>query len=141
MQQVRQLLVLPWFRWLYGTRLVSQTADGVFQASLASAVFFNPEHQTDPKQAAAGFVVLLQRHQLLREQQSRGVRVRIDFERFTQRLHGIRRLRVNRSAVKLIEDPRLQLRVTRLDVGGSVGLLREIAVALVRGANAILRDM
>jgi MFS family permease len=48
-----------WFRWLYGTRLASQTADGVFQASLASAVFFNPEHQTDPKQAAAGFVVLL----------------------------------------------------------------------------------
>jgi MFS family permease len=39
--------------------LVSQTADGVFQASLASAVFFNPDHQTDPKQAAAGFVVLL----------------------------------------------------------------------------------
>jgi MFS family permease len=38
---------------------VSQTADGVFQASLASAVFFNPDHQTDPKQAAAGFVVLL----------------------------------------------------------------------------------
>jgi MFS family permease len=31
----------------------------VFQASLASAVFFNPDHQTDPKQAAAGFVVLL----------------------------------------------------------------------------------
>jgi MFS family permease len=38
---------------------VSQTADGVLQGSLASAVFFNPDHQTDPKQAAAGFVVLL----------------------------------------------------------------------------------
>ncbi len=38
---------------------MSQAADGVFQASLASAVFFNPDHQTDPKQAAAGFVVLL----------------------------------------------------------------------------------
>ncbi|HET7530296.1 MAG TPA: MFS transporter [Mycobacteriales bacterium] len=56
---VRELLERRWFRWLFGTRLVSQCADGVFQASLASAVFFNPDHQTDPKQAAAGFVVLL----------------------------------------------------------------------------------
>ena len=56
---VVELLREKWFPWLYATRLVSQTADGVFQASLASAVFFNPDHQTDPKQAAAGFVVLL----------------------------------------------------------------------------------
>src|SRR4051812_34772400 len=56
---VRDLLRQPWFPWLYATRLVSQTADGVFQASLASAVFFNPDHQVDPKRAAAGFVVLL----------------------------------------------------------------------------------
>src|SRR3954470_23609587 len=56
---IRELLARRWFRWLFGTRLVSQCADGVFQASLASAVFFNPDHQTDPKQAAAGFVVLL----------------------------------------------------------------------------------
>src|SRR5947199_2250090 len=56
---IRELLGRHWFRWLFGTRLVAQCADGVFQASLASAVFFNPDHQTDPKQAAAGFVVLL----------------------------------------------------------------------------------
>jgi MFS family permease len=56
---VSDLLHRRWFRWLFGTRLVSQCADGVFQSSLASAVFFNPDHQTDPKQAAAGFVVLL----------------------------------------------------------------------------------
>src|SRR5947199_6127785 len=56
---IRELLGRHWFRWLFGTRLVSQCADGVFQSSLASAVFFNPEHQTDPRQAAAGFVVLL----------------------------------------------------------------------------------
>src|SRR3954470_21903978 len=56
---IRELLARRWFRWLFGTRLVSQTADGIFQGSLASAVFFNPDHQTDPKQAAAGFVVLL----------------------------------------------------------------------------------
>jgi MFS family permease len=56
---VRELLRERWFPRLFATRLVSQTADGVFQASLASAVFFNPDHQTDPKQAAAGFVVLL----------------------------------------------------------------------------------
>ena len=57
--RVAELLRERWFPWLYATRLVSQTADGVFQASLAGAVFFNPDHQTDPKQAAAGFVVLL----------------------------------------------------------------------------------
>jgi MFS family permease len=56
---VRALLRSRWFRWLFGTRLLSQAADGLFQASLASAVFFNPDHQTDPRQAAAGFVVLL----------------------------------------------------------------------------------
>src|SRR5919107_5827840 len=56
---VRELLRERWFPRLYATRLVSQTADGIFQGSLASAVFFNPDHQTDPKQAAAGFVVLL----------------------------------------------------------------------------------
>src|SRR3954469_10756528 len=56
---VRDLLREQWFPRLYATRLSAQTADGVFQASLASAVFFSPDHQTDPKQAAAGFVVLL----------------------------------------------------------------------------------
>jgi MFS family permease len=56
---LRELLGERWFPRLYATRLVSQAADGIFQGSLASAVFFNPDHQTDPKQAAAGFVVLL----------------------------------------------------------------------------------
>src|SRR3954452_16591501 len=56
---IKEVLALHWFRWLFATRLVSQCADGVFQASLAGAVFFNPDNQTDPKQAAAGFVVLL----------------------------------------------------------------------------------
>jgi MFS family permease len=56
---LQELRAQQWFRWLFGTRLVAQCADGVFQSSLASAVFFNPDHQTDPKQAAAGFVVLL----------------------------------------------------------------------------------
>jgi MFS family permease len=56
---VRALLARRWLRWLYATRVVSQTADGVFQASVAGAVFFNPDNQTDPKHAAAGFVVLL----------------------------------------------------------------------------------
>jgi len=37
------------FRRLYATRLVAQTADGVFQVALASYVLFSPE-----KQATAG---------------------------------------------------------------------------------------
>jgi hypothetical protein len=47
------------FRRLYATRLASQCADGVFQASLAGAVLFNPEQAADPGRVAAGFAVLL----------------------------------------------------------------------------------
>src|SRR5438309_6352915 len=56
---VHGLFARRWFASLYGARTVAQSADGIFQASLASAVFFNPDHQTDPRQAAAGFVILL----------------------------------------------------------------------------------
>ncbi|MBV9293404.1 MAG: MFS transporter, partial [Frankiales bacterium] len=56
---LRELVRERWFPTLLTTRLVSQTGDGVFQASLASAVFFNPDHQTNPHRAATGFVVLL----------------------------------------------------------------------------------
>jgi MFS family permease len=55
----RAVLRRPDFRRLYTTRLTSQCADGVFQASLAGAVLFNPEQQTDPAQIATGFAVLL----------------------------------------------------------------------------------
>jgi MFS family permease len=47
------------FRRLYGTRLASQCADGVFQVSLAGAVLFNPERAADPAAIAAGFAALL----------------------------------------------------------------------------------
>jgi MFS family permease len=56
---VRALFREPGFGRLFATRLVSQSADGVFQASLASAVLFNPEHATDPGTLAAGFSVIL----------------------------------------------------------------------------------
>jgi len=56
---LRELGREPGFRRLYATRLISQAADGMLQASLASAVFFNPEHTTDARTAAAGFSVLL----------------------------------------------------------------------------------
>lgn len=56
---LRGLLRRPDFRRLYATRLASQTADGIFQASLAGAVLFNPERAADPAQVAAGFATLL----------------------------------------------------------------------------------
>jgi MFS family permease len=59
LQAVRALLRGREFRRLFATRLASQTADGIFQASLASAVFFNPERATTAADAAAGFAVLL----------------------------------------------------------------------------------
>ncbi len=47
------------FRRLYFTRVGSQFADGLFQASLAGTVLFNPEQQADPVAVAVGFAVLL----------------------------------------------------------------------------------
>lgn len=49
----------PDFRRLYGTRLASQCADGIFQASLAGVVLFSPESAGDPADIAAGFAALL----------------------------------------------------------------------------------
>ena len=46
-------------------RLVSQFGDGVFQASLAGAVLFNPERQSDAADIAGGFAVLLLPYSLI----------------------------------------------------------------------------
>lgn len=47
------------FRRLLSVRLFGQFADGVFQASLAGTVLFNPERQAHAADIAAGFAVLL----------------------------------------------------------------------------------
>jgi MFS family permease len=56
---LRSVLRRPDFRRLYGTRLTSQCADGVFQASLAGVVLFSPESAADPADIAGGFAALL----------------------------------------------------------------------------------
>jgi len=56
---VRGLLRRGDFRRLLGTRMSGQFADGVFQASLAGAVLFNPERAATPADVAAGFAILL----------------------------------------------------------------------------------
>jgi len=58
-QDLRTLLRGRDFSRLYATRLASQGADGVFQTSLASALLFSPEHQTDPASLATSFTVVL----------------------------------------------------------------------------------
>jgi MFS family permease len=45
------------FRRLFATRLVSQAADGAFQAGLASLFFFSPERATTAGAVAAAFAV------------------------------------------------------------------------------------
>lgn len=57
--QLREILRGRDFRRLYGTRLVSQLTDGVFQVALAGYVFFSPERQTTAGKAAAAFAVTL----------------------------------------------------------------------------------
>jgi MFS family permease len=47
------------FRRLLAVRLAGQFGDGVFQASLAGAVLFNPERQAHAADVAAGLAVLL----------------------------------------------------------------------------------
>ncbi|MDT4940466.1 MAG: hypothetical protein QOJ34_555 [Pseudonocardiales bacterium] len=49
----------PGFRRLFATRLVCQFGDGVFQASLAGAVLFDPQRQARAADVAAAFTVLL----------------------------------------------------------------------------------
>ena len=55
----------PGFRRLFATRLVCQFGDGVFQASLAGAVLFDPERQAHAADVAAGFTVLLLPYSLI----------------------------------------------------------------------------
>lgn len=56
---LRAVLREPHFRRLYATRLTAQTADGVFQAALASFVLFSPENQATAGTTAAAFATLL----------------------------------------------------------------------------------
>ena len=53
------------FRRLFGVRIAAQFGDGVFQASLAGAVLFNPEHAAHAADIAAGFTVLLLPYSLI----------------------------------------------------------------------------
>ena len=56
---LREVVSGPDFRRLFSVRLAGQFADGLFQAALFSAVFFNPERATSAGQAAAAFATLL----------------------------------------------------------------------------------
>ncbi len=56
---LREVVRSPGFRQLMAVRLSGQLSDGLFQASLFSAVFFNPERATSAGQAAAAFATLL----------------------------------------------------------------------------------
>ena len=62
---LREALSRPDFRRLYGTRLTSQCADGVFKASLAGVVLFSPESAGDPAEIASAFAVLLLPYSLI----------------------------------------------------------------------------
>ncbi|MFG1620045.1 MFS transporter [Nonomuraea wenchangensis] len=53
------------FRHLFGTRLVSQFSDGIFQFAVTGFAFFSPESQTTALQVAAGLAVLLLPYSLL----------------------------------------------------------------------------
>ena len=68
MTRRRHLLVAladPGFRRLFATRIGCQFGDGVFQASLAGTVLFNPERQAHAADIAAGFAVLLLPYSLI----------------------------------------------------------------------------
>ncbi len=56
---LREVVSARDFRRLLSVRLLGQFADGMFQAALFSAVFFNPERATSAGQAAAAFATLL----------------------------------------------------------------------------------
>jgi MFS family permease len=56
---LREVVSGSGFRRLMAVRFTGQFADGLFQAALFSAVFFNPERATSAAEAAAAFAVLL----------------------------------------------------------------------------------
>ena len=62
---VRLAVTAPGFRRLFAVRLGAQFGDGVFQASLAGAVLFNPEKQAHASTIAAGFALLLLPYSLI----------------------------------------------------------------------------
>ncbi|MEU4293167.1 MFS transporter [Kribbella sp. NPDC026596] len=61
----RALWQLAGFARLTRIRSAAVAGDGIFHASLAGAVFFNPEHATTAGRAAAGFAVLLLPYSLI----------------------------------------------------------------------------
>ncbi|WP_327375227.1 MFS transporter [Streptomyces sp. NBC_01216] len=58
-RDLRTLLRLTNFRRLLAVRLLSQSADGVYQVALATYVVFSPEKQTSPTAIASAMAVLL----------------------------------------------------------------------------------
>ncbi len=62
---VRAALQHVGFQRLLAVRLAGQCADGVFQASLAGFILFDPEHQAKASDIAAGFAVLLLPYSLI----------------------------------------------------------------------------
>ncbi|MFE2561764.1 MFS transporter [Streptomyces sp. NPDC059352] len=58
-RDLRVLLRLTNFRRLLTVRLLSQSADGVYQVALATYVVFSPEKQTSPTAIASAMAVLL----------------------------------------------------------------------------------
>ena len=64
-QHLRTVMAQPGFRRLFATRLFGQFGDGVFQAALAGAVLFDPEHQARATDIASGFAVLLLPYSLI----------------------------------------------------------------------------
>ncbi len=59
LRDLRHLLRGSGFRKLAATRLVSQLGDGMFQAGLATLLFFDPTRQSSAADIALGFVLLL----------------------------------------------------------------------------------
>ncbi|GAA2237195.1 MFS transporter [Streptomyces amakusaensis] len=64
-RDLRVLLRLTDFRRLLAVRLLSQSADGVYQVALATYVVFSPEKQTSPAAIASAMAVLLLPYSLI----------------------------------------------------------------------------
>ncbi|MFD9221294.1 MFS transporter [Streptomyces sp. NPDC060064] len=64
-RDLRVLLRLTDFRRLLAVRLLSQSADGVYQVALATYVVFSPERQTSPAAIASAMAVLLLPYSLI----------------------------------------------------------------------------
>ena len=93
------------------------------------------------RQFALRLIESLQGDQIANQKNARRCRSRIDLQRLSQQGDCVLWSRTCRGAVDLIEEPRLELRITGRRSPRRIGSADQCAISLVSAADLILRDV